>query len=45
MTIYYLRDKNPMWKQTIEQMIQGMSALASDEGDYCFFPAGGLRAQ
>jgi len=40
MTIYYLRDKNPMWKQTIEQMIQGMSALASDQGDYCFFPAG-----
>ena len=43
MTIYYLRDKNPMWKQTIEQMIQGMSALASDQGDYAFFPAGGYE--
>jgi hypothetical protein len=43
MTIYNLRDKNPMWKQTIEQMIQGMSAMASDEGDYSFFPAGGYE--
>ena len=43
MSIYYLRDKNPMWKQTIEQLIQGMSALASDEGDYAFFPAGGFE--
>ena len=40
MTIYYLRDQNPMWRQTIEQMIQGMSALASDQGDYAFFPSG-----
>jgi hypothetical protein len=43
MSIYYLRDKNPMWKQTIERMVQGMSALASDEGDYAFFPAGGYE--
>lgn len=43
MIIQYLRDKNPMWKETIERMIQGMSALASDQGDYCFFPAGGYE--
>ena len=43
MTIYYLRDQNPMWKNTIEQMIQGMSALASDQGDYAFFPFGGYE--
>jgi hypothetical protein len=45
MIIYYLRDKNPMWKQTIEQMIQSMSVFASaaDEGDYSFFPAGGYE--
>jgi len=43
MTIYYLRDKNPMWKQTIERMIQRMSEIATDEGDYIFFPAGGYE--
>jgi hypothetical protein len=40
MTVCYLRDKNPMWKQTIERMIQRMSALVTDQGDYAFFPAG-----
>jgi hypothetical protein len=43
MIIYYLRDKNPMWKETIERMIQGMSTLVSDQGDYCFFPPGGFE--
>jgi hypothetical protein len=43
MIIYYLHDKNPMWRTTIEQMIQGMTGLASDQGDYCFFPAGGYE--
>ena len=40
MTLYYLRDRNPMWKQTIEGMIHRMSQLATDGGDYSFFPAG-----
>ncbi len=43
MTISYLRDRNPMWKQTIEQGIERMLVLASDEGDYTFFPAGGFE--
>jgi hypothetical protein len=43
MIIYYLRDSNPIWTQAIEKMIEGMSALASDEGDYIFFPAGGYE--
>jgi len=43
MTIYHTRDGNPMWKQTIEQMIQGMAGLISDQGDYGFFPAGGYE--
>jgi len=43
MMIYYLHDKNPMWRETIEQMLQGMAALASDQGDYCFIPAGGYE--
>ena len=40
MTIYYLRDRNPLWKETIERMIQRLSQLAVDKGDYCYFPAG-----
>jgi hypothetical protein len=40
MTVYYLRDKNPMWKAAIEKMILRLSDLAVDRGDYAYFPAG-----
>ncbi len=40
MTVYYLRDKNPMWKAAIEKMILRLSNLAVDRGDYAYFPAG-----
>ena len=40
MTAYYLLDRNPMWKATIEKMIQRLSALAIDRGEYCYFPNG-----
>ncbi len=43
MMIYHTRDGNPMWQQIIEQMIQRMSELISDQGDYAFFPAGGFE--
>jgi hypothetical protein len=43
MTVYYLRDKNPMWKMTIEKMIQRLSVLAIDRHDYCYFPAGSFE--
>jgi len=43
MTVYYLRDKNPMWRATIEKMIQRFSELAVDRGDYCYFPAGSFE--
>ncbi len=43
MVIYYLRDQNPLWKQTIERMIQRMSKLATDEGRFAFVPAGGFE--
>src|SRR4051794_21793236 len=43
MMIYYMRDGNPMWHQAIEQMIQGMSPLLSDQTEYAFFPAGGFE--
>jgi hypothetical protein len=45
MTIYYLRDKNPMWQQTIERMIERMLKLATDEGEYAFFPVGGYEPE
>lgn len=43
MTLYYVRDGNPMWKATIEKMIQRLSALAIDRGDYAYFVAGSFE--
>ncbi|MCL2660255.1 MAG: hypothetical protein FWD64_07035, partial [Acidobacteriaceae bacterium] len=43
MMIYHLRDRNPMWTQAIERMIQGMLEMFSDQGDYGYFPAGGFE--
>lgn len=43
MTLYYLRDRNPMWKATIEKMITRLTALAVDKGDYAYWPRGGLE--
>ena len=43
MTLYYLRDKNPMWKAAIEKMIDRMAALAVNKGDYFYWPQGGLQ--
>ena len=43
MTLYYLRDNNPMWKTLIEGMIRRFSDLIVDRGDYCYFPAGSFE--
>lgn len=40
MTVYYLRDKNPIWKAAIEKMILRLSEIVVDRGDYACFPAG-----
>jgi hypothetical protein len=40
MTIYYLRDKNPVWKETIQAMVRRLNELAIHRGDYCYFAAG-----
>lgn len=40
MTLYYLHDKDPVWKRTIERMIDGLSEAAIDKEDYAYFPAG-----
>jgi hypothetical protein len=39
MTIYYLRDGNPVWKAQIEGMIDGIAKLAIHKEDYCYLPA------
>jgi len=43
MTVYYLRDNNPVWKETIERMIQRLRVLAVDREDYCYIAGGGLE--
>jgi len=39
MSLYYLRDQNPLWKATCEGMIDRLMQLVVDKGDYAFFPA------
>jgi hypothetical protein len=38
MTVYYLHDQNPVWTQTIERMIQRLSALAVERSDFTYLP-------
>ena len=38
MTLYYLRDRNPMWNQIICRMIDRWSELAIYRDDYCYYP-------
>ena len=38
--VYYLRDRNPIWKETIEHMIEGWSERVIDRGDYAYIPSG-----
>jgi hypothetical protein len=43
MTLYYLRDRNPMWKTTIEKMVQRLAELSIDHGDFCYFAMGSFE--
>ena len=43
MTVYYLRDGNPMWKETIEKMIQRLTACAVVRNDYAYMPGGSVE--
>jgi hypothetical protein len=40
MTVYYLRDGNPIWKDAIEKMIQRLAAMAVVQDDYAYMPGG-----
>jgi hypothetical protein len=39
MIVYYMRDKNPVWKEAIRKMIDRLTELTVDKGDYCYFPS------
>ena len=43
MTLYYLRDKDPMWKAAIEKMIQRLSQVAISRDDFAYYPDGMLE--
>jgi hypothetical protein len=43
MTLYYLRDQNPMWRAAVEKMIQRLTQLAIMRDDYAFYPDGVLE--
>ena len=43
MTIFYLRDKNPLWKEAIEAMIGGLTEQLIDKGDYGYYPLGSFE--
>jgi Beta-L-arabinofuranosidase, GH127 len=43
MTVYYLRDKNPMWIEVIQAMVRRLNDLAIHRKDYCYFAAGSFE--
>ena len=43
MTVYYLRDGDPMWKEAIEKMIGRLAAVAVVQGDYAYMPGGSVE--
>ena len=38
MTVFYLRDKNPLWLQMMQKMVDRLCELAIEKDDYCYFP-------
>ncbi len=40
MAVYYLRDKNPLWRETSERMIRRLAELAVDRGNFAYIPHG-----
>jgi hypothetical protein len=43
MTVYYLRDGNPMWKEAIEKMIQRLATVVVEKDDYAYMPLGSIE--
>lgn len=45
MTLYQLRDGGKLWKESIERLVDGLTGLAVDKGDYAFFAPHPLWAE
>lgn len=43
MGVYYVRDRNPIWKQTMQRMVDRATALAVNETGYAFYAAGSFE--
>jgi len=43
MTLYYMRDKNPMWKASIDKMVSRLNELAIKRDNYAYYPDGVLE--
>jgi hypothetical protein len=43
MTVYFLRDGNPMWRDAAEAMIKRLASFAVYQGDSAWMPAGGVE--
>lgn len=43
MTLYYLRDHNPMWKATLEGMVHRLTEVAITRDDFAYYPDGMLE--
>jgi len=40
MSVYYVRDQNALWKDTMQRLVDRTAALAIDHGDYAYVPVG-----
>jgi hypothetical protein len=40
MAVYHLRDKNPVWREISERMVQRLSEMAVDRGSFAYIPHG-----
>lgn len=43
MTLFYLRDQNPMWNTALEKMVQRLTEVAITRDDFAYYPDGMLQ--
>lgn len=43
MGVYYVRDRNPMWKEAMQRMVDRAAALAINGTDYAFYASGSFE--
>ncbi len=42
MTLYWIQDRNPVWKETVEKMINRLSELVVHKDGYAYMPTGAI---